>query len=143
MRKINRIVVHCSDSDIDGHDNIETIRKWHTERGFTGADGIPGTEDDIAYHWFITKDGGLHKGRAEEAIGAHVRGHNGDSLGVCLSGRKKFTEAQFEALELKCLELCSKYDLEKKDILGHTDLDPLKTCPNFDVLELISGWNWH
>jgi N-acetylmuramoyl-L-alanine amidase len=134
MRKINCIVVHCSDSDNKSHDNIETVRKWHVqERGWI----------DIGYHFFITKDGNVHTGRSEDVTGAHVAGHNRGSIGVCLSGRKLFTDAQFRSLEELLKRLCKKYGLEKKDILGHCDLQPAKTCPNFDLHAKLSSWNWH
>lgn len=143
MRKINLIVVHCSDSDIKAHDNIETVRSWHTERGFIGPDGVEGTHDDIGYHYFITKNGDVHTGRPEDSVGAHVAGHNSRSIGVCLSGRKLFTDDQFRSLEKLLKELCKKYSLAKTDILEHNDLDKGKTCPNFDLHSKLASWDWH
>lgn len=134
MRKINLIVVHCSDSDIPAHDNVETVRRWHVqERGFS----------DIGYHYFIDKGGHVYPGRTEDTIGAHVKGHNSRSIGICLSGRTEFTDDQFQALEVLLKDICHRYSLEKKDILGHRDLQPAKTCPNFDVHEKISKWDRH
>jgi N-acetylmuramoyl-L-alanine amidase len=143
MRAINLIVCHCSDSDEKSHDNIETIRQWHTARGFTGPDGVEGTHDDVGYHFFIDKAGTVHPGRDESAVGAHAKGFNARSLGICLSGRREFTEEQFKALEKLCFELSQKYGLSKADIVGHGELDAFKTCPNFDVQKLIAGWPWH
>jgi N-acetylmuramoyl-L-alanine amidase len=134
VRKITALVVHCSDSDVKAHDSIEVIRKWHVEeRGFS----------DIGYHWVITKDGTVHSGRPEEQVGAHVAGHNAGTLGICLCGRREFTKEQFSSLEKLCFGLVRKYGLEKSDIVGHRELDPKKTCPNFDVHALISSWEWH
>lgn len=134
MRKVNLIVIHCSDSDNQAHDNIETIRKWHVqERGWK----------DVGYHYFIRKDGTVHAGRSEDVIGAHVAGHNRGSLGICLSGRNLFTSGQMESLGRLCRDLTLRYGLEKKDIVAHNDLDPGKTCPNFDLHALIASWSWH
>jgi N-acetylmuramoyl-L-alanine amidase len=134
MRDINLIVVHCSDSDIPAHDNIETVRRWHVEeRGWS----------DIGYHFFITKDGNVHVGRSEDTVGAHVAGHNRRSIGICLSGQHLFTDNQFRSLEGLLKHLCEKYKIEKKDILAHHDLQPAKTCPNFDLHKLLSSWDWH
>lgn len=131
MRKIDLIVVHCSDSDIKSHDNIETIRSWHVnEKGWS----------DIGYHYFITKDGAVHTGRPLNIAGAHVRGFNSRSIGICLSGRNKFTNEQFKSLERLCRELVSKFNLTKLDILAHHDLDKGKTCPNFKVSEVVATW---
>lgn len=134
MRIIDWVIVHCSDSDRPEHDNIETVKKWHIdERGFK----------DIGYHYFIDKKGVVHKGREEDKVGAHCKGHNSNSLGVCLSGRKEFTESQFKALEVLLIDICSRHDLEKKDILAHCDLDANKTCPNFDLHSWLSSREWH
>jgi N-acetyl-anhydromuramyl-L-alanine amidase AmpD len=134
MRKITLVVVHCSDSDIKSHDNIETIRGWHVnERGWT----------DIGYHYFINQAGALFPGRKESTVGAHVAGHNAGSIGICLSGRKSFTDAQMVTLEKLLKDICKRHGLQKTDILGHSDLQPGKTCPNFDLHKLISSWEWH
>jgi N-acetylmuramoyl-L-alanine amidase len=133
-RKIHWVVVHCSDSDIPEHDNIQTIRKWHVdERGWK----------DIGYHYFIDKRGDVYPGRSEDTTGAHVRGHNSGSLGICLSGRELFTSDQFHSLEKLLKDICERHNLEKKDILGHCDLDAGKSCPNFDIHSLVSSFNWH
>ena len=157
-RKIHWVVIHCSDSDIKAHDNIETIRGWHVnERNFS----------DIGYHYFIDKSGAVHSGRSEDTVGAHVKGHNSGSLGICLSGRgnteieRKLIKAEKDpkkkeklikihptreqetALELLCLDITQRHELDKKDILGHCDLDGGKTCPNFDLHKLVSSWEWH
>jgi N-acetyl-anhydromuramyl-L-alanine amidase AmpD len=134
MRKINWIVVHCSDSDVPAHDNIEVVRGWHkNERNFS----------EIGYHYFITKDGVVHSGRSENTVGAHVKGHNSGSIGICLSGRTGFTADQFRSLEGLLKDICTRHGLGKEDVLSHKDLDPHKTCPNFDVHELVSKYNWH
>ena len=134
MRNIKLIVIHCSDSDYAHHDNIETIRKWHVEEN---------RWSDIGYHFFISKDGNVHIGRSEGIAGAHVAGYNRGSIGICLSGRREFTDEQFRSLERLLKDLCKKYGLEKKDIVSHRDLQPGKTCPNFDLHKLLSSWIWH
>lgn len=126
MRVIDKIIIHCSDSDNPKHDNVETIRAWHIERGFT----------DIGYHYFISKDGIVHAGRDESTVGAHVAGHNSQSIGICLSGRNGFTGSQFRALKDLVNDLCVGYGLDvKTQVKGHRDLQPGKTCPNFEVQE--------
>jgi N-acetylmuramoyl-L-alanine amidase len=133
MRAIHWIIVHQSASNNPEHDNIETIRNWHmNERNFS----------DIGYHAFINKCGELFTGRDEEKVGAHTKGHNKSSLGICLSGDGEKTPAQLKTLELWLIEKCSKYDLEKKDILGHKDLAPTE-CPGFDLYGWLSSLNWH
>ena len=55
--------------------------------------------DGAGYHAIITRDGICHPGRPEYWQGAHVKGRNHDSIGVCLIGRHNFTPDQFAALE--------------------------------------------
>lgn len=137
MRKIKMIVLHCSDSDNSAHDNIETIRSWHTLRGFIGPDGIKGTKDDVGYHWFIDRKGGVIKGRNEDDIGAHVKNHNKFSIGVCFSGKtfNDFHTEQFTSGRKLVEELLKKYNLTWNDVKLHRQLDPGKTCPNFSLAQ--------
>lgn len=129
MRNIDLLVVHCSDSDIAAHDNVATIREWHRLRGFT----------DIGYHYVITKDGTIHEGRPIAQAGAHVKGHNQNSIGICVTGRKAFTQVQFDTLRQLLHNLMKEFKLEYKDILHHRDLDKNKSCPNFNVSDVIGG----
>lgn len=123
MRSINLIVIHCSDSDIPAHDNIETIRHWHVkENGWK----------DVGYHYFIRKCGRVDHGRPEDEIGSHCKGYNKHSIGICLSGRSEFTEQQFLSAAKLIKKLMEKYDLRILDIVGHNQLSS-KTCPNFDI----------
>lgn len=75
MRKINKVILHCSDSDYANHDDIKVIKEWHLARKF----------NDVGYHYFIRKDGLIQKGRDITIIGAHCKGQNKSSIGICLS----------------------------------------------------------
>lgn len=126
MRRINEIILHCSDSDFEQHDNIETIRKWHVEeRKF----------NDIGYHFVITKKG-LEIGRPINLPGAHVRGRNSYSIGIVLCGKKNFSSSQFEVLEKLIFNLMHEFNLNPQNIIGHCEIDKNKTCPNFDVKKI-------
>jgi len=127
MRQIDFIALHCSDSDIPSHDDISVIKKWHLKRGFY----------DVGYHFFIKKNGEIQIGRPIHVAGAHIAGHNKNSIGICLSGRHEFTDAQFDSCAIVCRELLLEFGLDKIDILGHNELDSKKTCPNFKTSEVI------
>jgi hypothetical protein len=132
MRDITRIIVHCSDSDISAHDDISVIREWHVhERGF----------NDVGYHFFIKSNGDIQEGRPLELAGAHVHGHNTDSIGICLHGKYIFTPAQFKALRRLVLTLRFEYDIPEENVHGHREFSNYKTCPNFNVREKLST-NW-
>ena len=121
MRQINEIIIHCSDSDVQAHDDIRIIRKWHVEeRGWR----------DVGYHYFIRKDGVIQRGRALDQIGAHCGGHNRASVGICLSGRSEFTDVQFCSLHELLKDLYNEFG--KIRTVGHYAYSE-KTCPNFNV----------
>ena len=81
---------------------------------------------------FLNSFGKVENGRPEYWIGAHVKGKNDISLGVCLIGRDYFTKLQFSALEEVLKEW--KFSYPDAKILGHRDNgNTSKTCPNFDV----------
>ena len=127
MRNINLIVVHCSDSDIAAHDNINVVRQWHIDRGF----------NDIGYHYFIHRNGTISIGRPLAMQGAHVKGLNKFSIGICLHGKNLFTTDQFNGLSALCKNLWALFDLTLLDTVGHYQLDGDKTCPNFDILDTL------
>ena len=82
----------------------------------------------------IKRNGVIEHGRPEFWIGAHVYGHNDNSLGICLIGKDKFTKNQYGSLEQLLIHWKSIYDNVK--IVGHRDIVKTdKTCPNFDVNE--------
>ena len=89
--------------------------------------------DGIGYHKVIDQKGCIFDGRPEYWVGAHVKGFNKTSLGVCLIGKSKFSKEQLEALKNLLTIWKKKYPASK--ILGHKDLgNTSKTCPNFDVI---------
>ena len=124
-RKINLIVWHCSDSDHAHHNDIMVIDQWHKERGFNSESGI-----HCGYHFFIQRSGKIQEGRPISEKGAHAKGYNSNSIGICLHGKETFTEAQFESLILLTKTLLKM--LPESKIIGHCDVSN-KTCPNFKV----------
>ena len=119
---IRYLVVHCSDTPDDEDLSSRDIHAMHLGFGWDG----------IGYHAVIERDGQIKRGRPEFWIGAHVYGHNGESLGVCLIGRNDFTPAQMDGLQQLLEEWCRRYP--NAEIRGHCDFDNTeKTCPNFDA----------
>lgn len=124
------IVIHCSATLCDASIDWKTIDRMHREKGWLMC----------GYHYVIKADGTIQNGRDEEAIGAHVAGHNHDSIGICLVGGvdkdndpvDNFTAAQKESLARLLLVLKNKYP--DAVILGHRDFKEVKKdCPCFDV----------
>tara|TARA_E500000178_G_C16844902_1_gene672359 strand:+ start:36 stop:440 length:405 start_codon:yes stop_codon:yes gene_type:complete len=119
---ISLLVVHCSDTENDKDISAIDIHKMHLGFGWDG----------IGYHKIINRSGKIENGRPEYWTGAHVKGKNYISLGVCLIGRNKFTKNQFVSLEKVLRKWKCLYPQAK--IIGHRDTGNTdKTCPNFDV----------
>ena len=121
---IKNLVVHCSDSPQGRGDNAETIHRWHLEKGWDG----------IGYNSVILEDGTIEQGRPIYWKGSHVGALNSISLGVCLIGLGgDATEEQLLSLREVLMQWLTLYP--DAWVLGHTDLDPGKTCPGFDVAQ--------
>ena len=119
---IKMLVVHCSDTPDDESLRAMDIQRMHLGFGWDG----------IGYHYVIGRDGRCEAGRPEYWQGAHVRGINDQSLGVCLIGRTHFTTEQMHRLELLLRDWTARYPHAR--VLGHRDAtDTDKTCPNFDA----------
>jgi len=127
-KNIKLLVVHCSDTEDNRNLNARDIHKMHLDFGWDG----------IGYHKVICRSGKIENGRPEYWIGAHVRGKNEISLGVCLIGRHKFTDEQFHSLENILKNWKKLYP--KAKILGHCDTgNTEKTCPNFNITTWLSN----
>ena len=125
-RSIKLLVVHCSDTEDNQNLSALDIHKMHLKFGWNG----------IGYHKIINRSGKVENGRPEYWIGAHVKGKNDISLGVCLIGRDNFTKNQFKSLKRVLKKWKKLYPNAK--IVGHRDTGKTKkTCPNFDVI----GWS--
>lgn len=128
MRKLDTIIVHCSATP-EGRDvDVATIRQWHLDRGWS----------DIGYHYVILLDGTIQEGRPLENVGAHAKGRNTGSIGICYIGgvdqymkaKDTRTPQQKESLENLITDLTCEYGI--KSIIGHRDVSK-KDCPSFDA----------
>lgn len=132
MRDLNRIILHCS-ATREGKDfSADTIRGWHVNgNGWS----------DIGYHWVIRLDGSIEVGRPLDKSGAHTKGHNKDSVGVCYIGgcdgggkpKDTMNPEQEKAWRMIVLSLRTLYG-NHITIHGHNEFAS-KACPSFIVKE--------
>lgn len=93
------IVLHHAAAVSASTEDIDRIHKGNNWSG-------------IGYHYYVRKNGEVHRGRPEWAIGAHVLEHNGHTIGVCAEGNYE-TETAMPAAQLAALrELVA--DLRKR-----------------------------
>lgn len=128
MRTINEIIVHCS-ATLEGRSfNAADIDRWHRQRGFS----------QIGYHYVVLLDGVIERGRPEEVVGAHCKGHNRQSIGVCYIGgldssnkpKDTRTAAQRHALRQLMRELKQRF--HAATVHGHCEF-AAKACPCFNA----------
>lgn len=146
----NEIIVHCSATRPDwmrgktGQQKVDTIRKWHVEeRGWK----------EIAYAEVIDRNGKRYKGRdlnnnddVFDEIGAHTKGRNKHSIGVCLLGgfgsneNDKFEDHFTPEQEKSLLEFIEEVQARFGDveISGHNEY-ARKACPGFQVKDWLAG----
>ena len=135
-REINLCVIHCSDTYASMDIGVDEIRQWHTS--------TPRNWSDVGYHFIIRRDGMIETGRALVIPGAHCKGYNTNSIGICMVGGKSddnkpednFTKVQKRALAALVVNLQVEYP--DTDIKPHYELST-KTCPNFNVGEFIKN----
>lgn len=131
MRKIRKIIVHCTATPAGRSVTVAEIDRWHRQRGFNG----------IGYHYVVGLDGSVSKGRDEALVGAHCKGHNSDSIGVAYVGgmsedmsRPLDTRTPGQRLALSRLieELKSRYP--GATVHSHNEF-AAKVCPCFDAFK--------
>ena len=142
--KDSLIVIHCSATRVDRDFTAKDVDTAHRFRGFSCW----------GYHYYIRKSGQIEPMRDEDTVGAHARGFNAISLGVCYEGgldengkaADTRTSRQKEAMHRLVSELLQRYPDAK--VVGHRDLSPdtnyngivdpwerIKECPCFEVIE--------
>ena len=134
MRTINKIIVHCSATQ-EGRDlDAAEINRWHLKRGWNG----------IGYHYVVLLDGTIEYGRSVYKQGAHVKGENEHSIGICYIGgvesergsngkwiaKDTRTPEQKESLLHVLKTLMAMYPLAT--IYSHNEFAN-KACPSFDA----------
>lgn len=181
-RDIRMLVIHCSDTYSDMDIGVEEIQGWHTwPRKLQNSnpqlyqykgrrktfDELPHEVQgksgrgwlDIGYHEVIRRNGQIEFGRDINVPGAHARGFNAHSIGLCMIGGKakhnpsiasvkarhelipvgavNFTLIQWATLGERIAHwLQAIPDLQ---IVGHNQLSNNKTCPNFFVEDIFSN----
>lgn len=134
-RYITMIVVHCSATNCNRdytvqqlyHDHVE-VNRWRY----------------IGYHFYIRRSGKVESTRPLSLIGAHAKGFNAHSIGICYEGgldehgfaADTRTPEQKKAMARLIVQLHQQFPTISQ-VLGHRDLPRVhKACPCFDAKEL-------
>ncbi len=125
-------IIHCAATTKSMDIGANEIHKWHLARGWAG----------IGYHYVVRRNGIIEEGRPVDTVGAHCKGENSHSIGICMVGGSKkengkmvtdnnFTEDQFHSLSFLIDHLDTLY--ENCEVRGHSFFNPNKDCPSFNV----------
>lgn len=97
-----------------------SIHEWHLKRGFYG----------FGYNAYIRKDGSVYIGRGFN-VGAHTKGYNSSSYGICVEGNysveREMPEAQMKALRKYVRDISTAFP-NLKEVVGHEKLGSTE-CP--------------
>lgn len=128
MRRIDEIIVHCTATPQGMAVSVSDIDRWHRQRGFAG----------IGYHFVVYLDGTVHTGRPIDRAGAHCKGHNAYSIGVCfvggldVQGCPMDTRTPEQKIALHGLMVALKTQYPNAKVYGHRHFAN-KACPCFDA----------
>ena len=128
MRRIDKIILHCSATLPGQRVDVETITRWHKQRGFK----------TIGYHFFIDRSGTIHAGRPLAEQGAHCKGQNAHSIGICYEGglnkdgKPLDTRTILQRIAMKELVAQLLGQFPDATVHGHREFAN-KACPCFDV----------
>ena len=132
MRKITEIIIHCTATPEGRPVDVNTIRRWHRDRGW----------NDIGYHYVVMLDGTVEGGRLLQTPGGHCQGHNANSIGIAYVGgmtadglraKDTRTPAQRAALRRLVADLLQRFP--RATVHGHREF-AAKACPSFDIADL-------
>lgn len=156
------IVIHHSYSDDNQTRNWDSIRTYHMSYRHNGeiiteeeyaklltedAKGLEKPWDNIGYHFGIENVYGkltVLPGRQIGEVGAHAKGFNDKSIGICLVGNYDIeppSKDRVDVLSGLCRNLQIEFKIPRDHVISHHEtftyqgIKPPKTCPglSFDM----------
>jgi len=146
MNKPQNIIVHHTLTARDTT-TFESVNAYHKKTfNFISSLGFY-----IGYHYFITADGKVTRGRADTDIGAHTKEQsmNYKSIGICLAGNfdgEYPSDAQIVNLKSLLHDLAARYNIGADRIVPHRKYAP-KSCYGSRLSDdwarrLVTDTNW-
>ena len=126
-KELQYIILHHTAASAD--QTVNQIHSYHLNKGWIG----------IGYNILVDKYGNTYWGRGIEYRGAHTKGYNDISIGICAIGNMEtgiMPEAQKESIKKTIKEVLQYYPSITK-IVGHKDL-AATLCPgkNYPLSEM-------
>ena len=142
-RDISEFVVHWTETFKNQNITAEDVHEWHIDKGYTG----------IGYHYIITRDGKLQRGRPLNLIGDHAQefNHNRYSIGIAFVGglnastgtknpdrflsSESFTRSQMDTFTMFCEAFYTV--IPAGQAWGHSDVSISNKDPGFNVQKFV------
>ncbi|MFV0365211.1 MAG: N-acetylmuramoyl-L-alanine amidase [Mangrovibacterium sp.] len=127
---MRELVIHCSATRAGKNFTSADIDLWHRQQGWKG----------IGYHFVVLLDGTLQQGRALHEVGAHCKGHNAHSVGLCYIGGVDAlgvpldTRTPTQKEGLRRLIFCLRRRFPSATVHGHNEFSN-KACPSYAYRE--------
>jgi hypothetical protein len=121
------IIHHCGGIETDplfdtSNQTFEQVNAWHQSNHNVNP-GYPSSLGYyIGYHYFIEKSGTVRQGRLDTDEGAHTKGMNTTSLGICLAGNFDVTlptAVQISALKQLLSNKSKEWNIPHANIVPH------------------------
>lgn len=134
-RVINLIVIHCTATRCNRNYTVQQLFHDHVEVNHWRY---------IGYHFYIRRNGMVEETRPMSVAGAHAKGYNAHSIGICYEGgldekgnpADTRTPEQRLAMGRLIVQLHQRFPTIKT-VLGHRDLPGVKkACPCFHAKDL-------
>jgi N-acetylmuramoyl-L-alanine amidase len=132
--KPSYIIIHHSLTKDSKTVSWQPIRKYHLSLGW----------QNIGYHYGIEminhEKYEILAGRMEGTTGAHTKGLNEVSIGICLVGnfdKNPPNMWQWKILLKLCKNICLRYAISADKVKGHREYASHKSCPGnaFDMIK--------
>lgn len=128
LADITHIAIHHSATDA-ARTTVDGVAKYHTTDPPNGRGWAA-----IAYHFCIDGDGQIYETLDLDTVGAHVYGHNPETVGICVFGNftngTEPSDAQRRSLSELVAWLCSFLQIPPERVWGHRDFSGQNTvCP--------------
>jgi len=124
-------------SSFKGIKTIQAIQNFH-------MDNPKRLWQDIGYSAIIAPNGDIYQGRPFDAVGAHTKGHNTGSIGICIIGNFEVevpTKEQLKSLKNLIIHLTTLFPVldVPKCLFGHKDFANTD-CPGKNLYPIIFDW---
>lgn len=138
-RPINKIILHCTATFASQKVTMADIKRWHVaENGW----------EDVGYHFVIDQQGNVHQGRDINKQGAHCKGFNQMSVGICYIGglddetgspMDTRTPAQRSAMMVLVKDIMRKCGLRIEHVHCHNEFSK-RSCPCFTRADFVKEY---